>query len=943
MSRKNNSRLLCCLLVGILCISLLICGMPVSAEPEAKEVDFSYFTQGPSVSFHDFFDFERGYVNWKEVTTDGEKVLQITKGPLYTLEDMPKRYTISFMARSTEDYLSVKMTAGFKRDKGAESSVTLDGSTNNVVLISDSEAFAKGKAYKNSGYDEGSRAGIYLEYPGWLNKNEWYGISLCADGDLLHVFINGEFIYTIEDEDGFDGCFVLRSNNNKALQLKNLKFTANASDTVYAGTKAVGTVNHSDVILPGRTETFTYTPGTVKDGAISVKIADRTGTVYETGTMTAQEDGYTYTFIPRGTAGCQTITLTQNGETATFRFYLQHITEVITGDEEFDFFYNMLQTQLLTWPEGDVYELESGERVRTSVGWIRDDTFALEGSKYLASTAPSWIDFYLSQQRKDGMLFEKIEVNQTPQTYYFYLPKDCYKYVEPGIGGVCRLEVEADVEFLFVQAAYQTWQANGDDAWMKEILPGLDKAMKYIRTDKTRWSEDYGLAIRVNTIDTWDYYYTNEHRAISPWWDPKPAFSKTAMCVFYGDNTGYYQAACQLAEMYRVAGNDERMNYWLNEAQTVRTNLMKTAWNGNYFAHMVHIAPTTEEADERMKQDFEKDWERLSLSLAYTLNRKFLTQAEGEKIIETFRNFRDNPPAVENAVGMETDQNYAAEWVTIYPAYLNGFGGANSVGTGMNACLCSFGAGALSRGSYIYGYADYGTDILERLKDLCVRDGQIHFVYYRDGSVLPGVGPATWSAGSIYAAITEGLAGVRDGGGQYRYATFAPAWTSAEYDQVYASTSYAASDAYIAYTMHRDAANSKVSYTMVGDGETMNLQLLVPTGNIPNAVTINGKSVSFDMKAAADDVWAFVRLEDCVNTQVYEIEVSYETGKAPQAAYDFVIPNLGDSILGGGAPGADIPAAKLTTDYTMYIIIGLIGLVVLCVVATTVVVVIKKK
>ena len=936
-----GSRLLCCLLAGILCTSLLICGMP--AEAAQKEADFSYFTQGPTVSFHDFFDFKRGYVSWKEVTADGEKVLQITKGPLYTKQDMPEQYTISFMARSTEDYLSVKMTAGFKRDNAAESSVLLDGPTNNVVLIADSEAFAKGKAYKNSGYDEGSRAGIYLEYPGWMNQNEWYGITLCADGDFLHVFVNGEFIYTIEDEDGFGGCFVLRSNNNKALQLKDLKFTADASDTVYAGTKAVGKVDHSNVILPGRTETFTYMPTTAKTGAISVQIADSTGAVYEKGTFTAQDNKYTYTFIPRGTSGCQTVTLTQDGETAVFRFYLQHITEVITGDEEFDFFYNMLQTQLLTWPEGDVYQLKNGDRIRTSVGWIRDDTFAFEGSKYLASTSSSWIDFYLEHQRKDGMLYEKIEKNQTPQTYYFYLPQDCYKYIEPGVGGVTRLEVEADVEFLLVQAAYQTWQATGDDAWMKEIVAGLDKAMTYIRTDKTRWSKQYGLAIRVNTIDTWDYYYTNEHRAISPWSDPKPAFSKTAMCIFYGDNTGYYQAACQLAEMYRVAGNEKRMNYWLNEAQTVRTNLMKTAWNGNYFAHMVHIDPTPEEAEPKMKEDFEKDWERLSLSLTYTLNRNFLTQEEGEKIIETFRNFRDNPPAIENSAGAATDKNYAAEWVTIYPAYLDGFGGGSGIGKGMNACLCSFSAGALSRGSYVYGYADYGTNIIERLKDLCVRDGQIHFVYYRDGSVLPGVGPATWSAGSIYAAITEGLVGVRDGGEQYRYATFAPAWTSASYDQVYASTSYGASDTYMAYTMNHDTENSKVRYTLVGDGETMNIQLLVPSGNVPKSVKINGKPVSFNMKAAAEDVWAFVRLENCVNTEVYDIEVLYEEGKAPQAAFDFVIPNLGESILGSGSPGGDIPQAKLAPDYTMYIIIGLIGVVVLCVMATTVIVVIKKK
>ncbi len=942
MNRQNSSRLLCCLLAGILCVSLLMCGMPVSAEPETEAVDFSYFTQGPSISFHDLFDFERGYVNWKDVTVDGEHVLQITKGPLYTLKDMPKRYTLSFMARSTETYPSIKMTAGFKRDDAAETVVQIDGAANDVILISDSEAFSKGKAYKNSGYAEGQRDGIYLEYPGWLNQNEWYGVTLCAVDDLLHIFINGEFIYTIEDEDGFDGCFVLRSNNNKALQLKNLKYTAEATETVYSGNQVAGVVDHSGLVLPGKTETFTYTPK--QAGDVSVKVADATGTVYESGNMQEEDGTYKYAFIPRGKAGCQTVTFTQNGEVATFRFYLQHITEVITGDEQFDFFYNMMQNQLLTWPEGQVYNLSDGDRVRQSVGWIRDDTFTLEGSKYLISTSASWIDFYLSQQRKDGMLYEKIEPNQTPQTYYFYLPSDCYKYVEENIGGVTRLDIEADVEFLFIQAAYETWQATGDHAWMKEILPGLDKALTYIRTDKTRWSSEYGLAIRANTIDTWDYYYTNEHRAVSPWWEPKPGFSKTAMCVFYGDNTGFYQAACQLAEMYRVTGNKSRMNYWLKEAANVRENLMKTAWNGNYFAHMVHIDPKPDDEMDSifMKEDFKKDWDRLSLSLTYSLNRGFFTQEEGQRVIESFRDFRDNPPAIESGVGTETDERYFSEWVTIYPAYLDGFGGAKSVGTGMNACLCSFGAGALSKGSYLYGYADYGTNILERLKDLCVRDGQIYFVYYRNGEVLPGVGPATWSSGSIYAALTEGLVGVRDGGNQYRYAAIAPAWTSTAYDQVYTTTSYGASDTYVAYTATHDRDAKTSRYTLVGDGETVNLQLLVPSGNIPKTVSINGEVVSFNMKAAADDVWAFVRMEQCSNTKIYEIEVTYEQGEPPASAFSYQIPPLGemDPIKDASGSGSGL---GLSNQAMLYIIVALIAVVVVFVVGTTVIIVVKKR
>ncbi len=975
LTKQAGSRIIGCLLLGIWCLSLLLAELPAGTvqaktqeDPEATKL--TYYTEGEAISFHDFFDFERGYVNWKEPTVDGEKVLQITKGPLYSLKDLPKEYTISFMARSTTDYLSVKMTTGFKRDDAADSTVLIDGPANNIVLIADSETFASGKAYTTSGYQEGNKSGIYLESPMWLEMNEWYGVTLKAEQDQLHVFINGEFIYTIQDEDGFDGCFVLRSNNNKALQLKNLKFNAGPDALVYdqAG-KPAGNLSCAAMILPGKTETFVYTPDAGASGKATVRIYDASGTVYETADVTAKDGTYTYQFIPRGVAGCQRVTFTIGGKEATCYFYLQHITEVVTGDQSFDFFYNMLQTQLVTWPEGDVFTLDNGDRFSTSVGWIRDDTFTLDGSKYISGTSQAWIDFYLQYQREDGMLFEKIDKSQTPQTYFYYLPKDCYKYINEDIGGVARLEVEADVEYLLIQAAYQTWKATGDDAWMKEIVSKLDQALTYIRTSELRWSDDYGLAIRPSTIDTWDYSYLNEHRAVSPWWNPKAGFAKTPMSIFYGDNTGYYQAACQLAEMYRVTGNQIRMKYWLKEASYVRKNLMEVAWNGNYFAHMVHISPTVDEAPSNMKTDFEKDWERLSLSLAYTLNRGFLKQSEGESIIKTFRDFRDNPPAIENTAGLPTDQLYFAEFVTIYPAYLNGFGGASSIGNSMNAVLGSFTAGALARGSYLYGYSAYGSDILDRLKALCVRDGEIHFTYTRDGEVLNGIGPANWGVGSIYAGVTEGLVGVRDEGKQYKYATVAPAWTSTGYDQVYASTSYGASNEYVAYAMKHNKTNKTVNYTVTGTSEQMNLQLLLPTGQIPTAVTVNGKSVEWHMKAAGEDVWAIVCLRNCKPTDVQQVQVTYQAGQASQSAFDYKIPGFTPGAISGGDstqteyPGViptvpedpenpgqldeldhipDEAPGKSGGNVTTYVIIIILA-VVICVVITTTVVVIKKR
>ena len=50
-----------------------------------------------------------------------------------------------------------------------------------------------------------------------------------------------------------------------------------------------------------------------------------------------------------------------------------------------------------------------------------------------------------------------------------------------------RMDVEADLEFLYTQGIIQAWQATGDDAWLRAALPAAERGLAYSLSDPKRW------------------------------------------------------------------------------------------------------------------------------------------------------------------------------------------------------------------------------------------------------------------------------------------------------------------------------------------------------------------------------------------------------------------------------------------------------------------------
>ncbi|NLN04708.1 MAG: hypothetical protein GX166_07820 [Clostridiaceae bacterium] len=620
-------------------------------------------------------------------------------------------------------------------------------------------------------------------------------------------------------------------------------------------------------LKPLKEETISITIPNYPD-KLTVTVTDAAGVEYVNEEVLPENGVYTLNFLPRGKAGTHTITITKtNGASASYTIKMLADTVVET---ENDYFNKLFEHYKTTITQGQ--SRHSLQKINFKVNniWLRDHIHMIKASKYFDSDVISGLDFFIMNQTEEGFYYEIIVNSQDIHTTF--VKGNCLKPINASTT-LIRLEIEADIEYLMAEAIYQAWKATDDLEWLKEVLPSLEKALNYYLTSDKRFDPDTGLVKRGVSIDTWDWVYgqkgLDRNRMIE---------EDSPMAIFHGDNTGFYQACIMISEMYRAAGDEAKAEKWENTAKDIRKKLMDIAWNGNFFSHIVHIRPTVEEVTDALwKVDFEGDKDRLSLSNAYALNRGILTQQEASRIIETYLELRNNPPPTET----NPEKKYYAEWVTLYPSYVNSNAILYPPNDYVNGTISLFVAGELAKGCFTYGYTEYGADILKRVRELYERDKRLQFLYYQDGTPYNkhgGGGPSGWSTAALYSATVEGLCGVHDLGGQFEKARLIPAWANSEYNTAYSSTSYGASDKYIAYTMEHDRDNSKLIYKVCGDSKEIDFQILVPAGNIAEKVLVNGQEMSFTNTQTHNSVYANFKLSRSSNMDIDTIEVTYKAG-----------------------------------------------------------------
>ena len=482
-----------------------------------------------------------------------------------------------------------------------------------------------------------------------------------------------------------------------------------------------------------------------------------------------------------------------------------------------------------------------GRKMMVNKNWIRDHVHVLKAMRHWEYDYAGYVDFTLRHQRADGCILELVK--QADDRHWRYAAPESRKFFPDDNLAMCRLDIEADVEYLLVEGATYCYRISGDDAWLARALPRLEKAIDYVTSDPKRWDARHGLVKRGYTIDTWDFTY--EPASVTN----RTLTAATPQAIMHGDNSGVYQAMAQLAWLNGRLGRTAKAAAWRARADALKAAMYKHLWNGRFFFHQLPLNVPPVDAHER---------ERLSLSAAYDMNRGLMPVADCRRTIEEFRRRRQTTDCF-------------AEWFTVDPPYDFTFA-RHPRGDYVNGGVCLFTAGELAKAALENGYEAYGWDILVRVKEMAARDGTLYFLYDRTTatSINAALGPSAWGAASVLSAFDEALAGVRDVGVRYDAIRFSPRWPVTGLDEVRYFTGYEAVDAVVDVRYVRRA--NGLRYLVRAPAKALAAHILLPSGAAAREVWLNGAPRAFETTAVGDSRYVDFETE---GTGTYDIEILF--------------------------------------------------------------------
>ena len=482
-----------------------------------------------------------------------------------------------------------------------------------------------------------------------------------------------------------------------------------------------------------------------------------------------------------------------------------------------------------------------GRKMMVNKNWIRDHVHVLKAMRHWEYDYAGYVDFTLRHQRADGCILELVK--QADDRHWRYAAPESRKFFPDDNLAMCRLDIEADVEYLLVEGATYCYRISGDDAWLARALPRLEKAIDYVTSDPQRWDARHGLVKRGYTIDTWDFTY--EPASVTN----RTLTAATPQAIMHGDNSGVYQAMAQLAWLNGRLGRTAKAAAWRARADALRAAMYKHLWNGRFFFHQLPLNVPPVDAHEH---------ERLSLSAAYDMNRGLMPVADCRRTIEEFRRRRRTTDCF-------------AEWFTVDPPYDFTFA-RHPRGDYVNGGVCLFTAGELAKAALENGYEAYGWDILVRVKEMAARDGTLYFLYDRTTatSINAALGPSAWGAASVLSAFDEALAGVRDAGVRYDAIRFSPRWPVTGLDEVRYFTGYEAADAVVDVRYVRRA--NGLRYLVRAPAKALAAHILLPSGAAAREVWLNGAPRAFETTAVGDSRYVDFETE---GTGTYDIEILF--------------------------------------------------------------------
>ena len=489
-----------------------------------------------------------------------------------------------------------------------------------------------------------------------------------------------------------------------------------------------------------------------------------------------------------------------------------------TGKPQFDNFFPLIKSFL----EKDVLDVSiDGKKIRgyrspdTKSIWIRDYSDMFRGFKYFETDLKGTIDHFAETQAANGRIFDYFT------TFPEKLPcerENWTKYV--------RVPVEADVEYRFVKAVFQSWQATGDDEWIQNLLPVMEKALAYVQTNSCRWEKKLGLVKRAYTIDTWDFAYcAGKHD-----WLQFQINDDTFWGIMHGDNSGYYEAFKLMSFLYETFGESKKALKWNKEAQNIKEAMNRICWNGSFYTHFVKLTPVEIAGVDESAQ--------LSFSNPMAINRNVTSHDMAVSIIDEYRNRGQR-------------SNAFAEWFSIDPPFPDGIFGDEKLveGAYVNGGIMPLVGGELAKAAFENGYESYGVDILKKYYSMISESGETYLWYFPDGtastaetSTSPDATPTDgWGSSAMLYGLVEGLVGIEDSFKLYKKVRLSPRWAGVTNAEI--KVGYAVSDCSFQYRYDQKA--DSIILEIMSPNAEVESHVLLPEGTIAESISCSGRNISF--------------------------------------------------------------------------------------------------
>jgi hypothetical protein len=394
-------------------------------------------------------------------------------------------------------------------------------------------------------------------------------------------------------------------------------------------------------------------------------------------------------------------------------------TDIADGGRISELF-NILHQEMISDPPGGYQELTwNGTVYRYFVNWVLDNNNTMKGMQYFSPYGGDLVDLLRQTQKPDGMIWSFVNSGEGDYHYYetAYTPLGYFRHDRDA--WFVRQPVENHVEYNYVNMMYQYWKASGDNDWMMKNLDCAARALDYSVTDSARWSHRFRLLKRPYCIDSWDFQVDDEYTPPAPL-SPTMVLvpGKTKFGIFFGDNTGYYEACNQLAEMLEHAGHTKQAAEYRERGKGILERLVALSWNGRFFTHFVDDDPDVKRnlgVDEKSQ---------IAQGNMYSVNRG-LPHPMNAAIIKTYIDLKKHLPP-----------GSPGEWYAIYPPFEKGFGTHDAKWQYMNGGMAGHAMGELARGAYENGFEGYASDIMGRMIDLAKKYGnRLWFAY--TGSIPP--------------------------------------------------------------------------------------------------------------------------------------------------------------------------------------------------------------